>query len=151
MKAISLWNPWAEAMAREMKRNETRSWPTKHRGDLVICSARKVLTEAEIKATNRTCFDLWCEGLAYGFALCVVEVYDCIETERLLGVCGLELELGDYRPGRFIWRTRNCRKLSRPVPVCGRQGIWTIPPETEALIRSSIPNGGLIGAATGGG
>jgi hypothetical protein len=41
MKAISLWQPWAWAMAEGIKRIETRSWPISYRGDLVICSAKR--------------------------------------------------------------------------------------------------------------
>ena len=39
MKAISLWQPRASAMAHGLKRNETRGHLTRYLGDLVICSA----------------------------------------------------------------------------------------------------------------
>lgn len=140
MKAISLWQPWASAMAMGLKKNETRSWPTKHRGDLVICSAKKILTEAEIKATNKTVFDIWKENLPYGFALCVVEVYDCIPTEFALGLSAIELNLGDYTPSRFVWITRNCRVLKEPIPIVGRQGIWNLSFYEAAKITTSLHN-----------
>lgn len=41
MKAITLWQPWATAMAMGVKRIETRSWFTRHRGDLLICAAKR--------------------------------------------------------------------------------------------------------------
>ena len=34
MKAISLWQPWASAVALGSKRVETRSWSTSYRGPL---------------------------------------------------------------------------------------------------------------------
>lgn len=40
MKAISLWQPWASAIAVGAKRIETRSWPTKHRGPILIHAAK---------------------------------------------------------------------------------------------------------------
>jgi len=37
LKALSLWQPWASLMALGVKRIETRSWQTQHRGPLIIC------------------------------------------------------------------------------------------------------------------
>ena len=46
MKAISLWQPWASAIATGAKRIETRHWPTRYRGPLAIHAAkRKVINE----------------------------------------------------------------------------------------------------------
>uniref|UniRef100_A0A6M3J354 ASCH domain-containing protein n=1 Tax=viral metagenome TaxID=1070528 RepID=A0A6M3J354_9ZZZZ len=36
MKAISLWQPWASAMALGWKKIETRSWGTSYRGPPLI-------------------------------------------------------------------------------------------------------------------
>lgn len=47
MKALSLWQPWASLMALGVKQNETRSWPTSHRGDLLICAAKRMPTPDE--------------------------------------------------------------------------------------------------------
>lgn len=41
MKAISLWQPWATLMALGEKWIETRHWPTKYRGDLLIHAAKR--------------------------------------------------------------------------------------------------------------
>jgi activating signal cointegrator 1 len=41
MKAISLWQPWASAVAVGAKRVETRSWATGYRGPLAIHAARR--------------------------------------------------------------------------------------------------------------
>jgi hypothetical protein len=40
-RAISLHQPWASLVALGIKRYETRSWSTKFRGKLLICSAKK--------------------------------------------------------------------------------------------------------------
>ena len=39
MKLITLWQPWASAMAHEIKRIETRGWDTSYRGPLAIHAA----------------------------------------------------------------------------------------------------------------
>lgn len=41
MKAISLWQPWASAIAVGAKRVETRSWATNYRGPLAIHAAKR--------------------------------------------------------------------------------------------------------------
>ena len=43
MKAITVWQPWAGALAAGIKENETRSWATKYRGPLAIHSAMKAI------------------------------------------------------------------------------------------------------------
>lgn len=41
MKALSLWQPWASAIALGAKRVETRSWETLYRGPLLIHAAKR--------------------------------------------------------------------------------------------------------------
>ena len=42
IKAISLWQPWASAIALGAKTIETRSWATSYRGPLVIHAAKRI-------------------------------------------------------------------------------------------------------------
>ena len=108
MKAISLWQPWASAMARGHKQNETRGWPTSHRGDLLICSAKRKPSLQE--CGDQETFDAAIK-LPYGFALCVVELYDVVHFSSAfhgatpLKISQMEAELGDYTLGRWIWLT----------------------------------------------
>ena len=60
MKAISIKNPFATQILRGTKNIEYRTWDTKHRGDLLICSS------ANPKVP----------GMMSGCALCVVELVD---------------------------------------------------------------------------
>ena len=132
IRAISLWQPWASAMAIGAKVNETRSWPTSYRGDLLICSAKRKPSPEEVGDG-----DLYRQAMAmpYGYALCVVELYECRPTEA---------SLGDYTPGRFTWCTRNLRRLRQPLPMRGRQGLWALTPEEEAQVRGTIYNVTLV-------
>lgn len=36
-----------------------------------------------------------------------------------------EIALGDWRPGRYAWELGNVKILPEPIPVKGKQGLWT--------------------------
>jgi hypothetical protein len=136
LKAISLWQPWASFMACGIKQNETRDWSTAYRGDLVICAAKRKPSreecggEAEYEAS---------QNAPYGCALCIVELWDCVPTERLIGKLGYSEEsLGNYTPGRFAWRTHNLRRLVEPVPVTGRQGFFYLTEAVGKLVLAQV-------------
>ncbi|MBA7644390.1 hypothetical protein ES703_52134 [subsurface metagenome] len=106
IKAISLHQPWASWIAQELKTIETRTWPTKHRGDLLIVSSRK----PEFP------------GLPLGCALCIVDVVDCRPMK-------LEDEFAarsQWFPGRWAWVLSNIRKIEKPFRVRGRQGMYEV-------------------------
>jgi hypothetical protein len=122
-------------MAAGLKKNETRNWPTSHRGDLVICSAKHPLDDVAVQVAREHCIF----SMPLGYALCVVELYDCVPTDQLPGqMADKELSLGDYTPGRFAWFTRNLRRLRNPVPLTGHQGFWMLPEETWKLISDQL-------------
>lgn len=136
MKAISLWQPWASAMAAGAKRNETRSWPTNYRGDLLICSAKRQPTRKELPDK-----ELYFQAMQvpYGMALCVVQLYDCVPTSIFHAptnrdITAEEMEAGDYTAGRYAWLTRNLRTFTRPFPVTGMQGLFDV---SDAVIEAA--------------
>ena len=152
MKTISLWQPWASAMAVGLKANETRFWPTNHRGELAIHAAKKKPGDhisyevAKLIFSHRDRFP-GCHGtledflskLPYGQIVCVVEVFDCVVAETLFPILtDTEITLGNYGIGRFAWQTRNYRRLDHPVPCVGRQGFFNLPPEVELKIREQL-------------
>lgn len=148
MKAISLWEPWATAMALGLKANETRSWFAAYRGDLVICSAKRPTTALEhaVCAENR----IDPATLVFGCALCIVELYDCVSTNGLAGkIPAQEARLGNYEFGRFAWLTRNLRRFETPIPVSGKQGFFNVeipirvhpcPSVVKIIPPTAIPN-----------
>jgi hypothetical protein len=141
MKAISLYNPYAVAIALGLKKIETRPRRTHFRGDLVICSAKRPMNSDGFELADS--FKIHESELVYGYALCVVDLYECIPAvvalTALRGVSAeSEIALGDYSHGRYAWLTRNCRKLKVPVPVIGHQGFWNLPAETVADIKAQL-------------
>lgn len=144
LPAISLWEPWATAMAFELKKNETRSWPTNYRGYIAICAAKRPMTRDDAET-----YDIFVRphmpkdfAIHYGCVLCVVYLQDVITTDGVLSgfltLPELEVALGDYSEGRYAWLTHTCRRLKEPVPVIGRQGIFMLPPDVYRAVRDQI-------------
>lgn len=125
MKAISLWEPWASLMALGAKRVETRAWYTTYRGPLLICAARRPVNEV-----GR---DVMVLAESHGFHVIpqygrAVAVVDLIRCDRIVEFEPTSLEhfLGDYTPGRFAWTTEGLRRIVRPFPVRGAQGLFYV-------------------------
>lgn len=137
MKAISLWEPWGTAMSLDMKRNETRHWPTAYRGELAICSAKKPLDADSLYVAREVGISIG--ALRFGFVLCVVDLFDCVKSESIIElVSETEYDLGNYDPNRFAWLTRNVRRLREPVPVKGAQGFFFLPDAVESQVRAQL-------------
>jgi len=136
MKAITLWQPWASAVALQQKRFETRSWPTKYRGPLAIHASSRINSEDNATFTrNLLCLhqidlDVWneyceCEYkfLPFGEVVATCDLIDCFRIEKARPGTTEEL-WGDYSPGRFAWKLQNIQRLTTPIPATGRQGLW---------------------------
>lgn len=151
MKALSLWQPWASAIALGAKRIETRSWKTNYQGPLLIHAGK-----------SQNGHELWCD-LVQPIVMKLVGQNDCpgwmflpfgalVATCDLLGCVRItndwhegatinrhgsgeiiltaqELALGNYYPGRVGWILANVRALPKPIPYRGRQGLFNVPDE----------------------
>ncbi len=111
MKALTLRDDedaaWATLIERGKKTIETRTWPTKYRGDLLITAS---------KSSKHS------PGLNAGMAICVVEVYDCVPMERVheeAACCPVYM-------GAWAWKLRNLRWLSEKFPVKGKLQIFEV-------------------------
>jgi len=154
MKAITLWEPYASLMAIGAKRNETRGRRTSLRGDVAIhASAADHGMPEEIVPLVIEAFQS--RGVkpspdTMGCIVAVVELYDCLMSEwfyeqrepnnpMLIELSKEEFAFGNYEPGRFIYMTRNVRRLKHPVPCRGAQAIgWTVPSDIEAKVRAEL-------------
>lgn len=153
MKCLSLWQPWATLMAIGVKTIETRSWPTSYRGLVAIQASKNwdksraamCLTEPFRSALFQRCaveaYYRSGNALPLGSILCVVNLDDCVPTERLEGepVAERERAFGDYRPGRFGWLTSCRRELVAPVSFRAHQGLFDLPADVEAQVLEQLP------------
>lgn len=154
IKAISLWQPWAGLVAAGLKKFETRSRLTHHRGPLLICSAKKFTREQgrfEISVMRGgALLQPWMRKT--GVALCIVDVVGCwkilrnetmADVENATNVRGLpndELNYGDYGFGRYAWELKNLRPLGEEGEesfyVHGRQFMFDVE-VPEALLKTN--------------
>lgn len=154
MKALSLWQPWATLVALGVKRWETRSWPTKYRGLLAIhatlassAEAKANASESEVVSSALTAAGLGDRlnrrPLPRGAIVGAVRLADVVQVEDTRGFrkriaahspdLEAELELGDFRPGRFAWRLEGpVRFFPEPIRARGSQGLWTLDEELSA-------------------
>jgi hypothetical protein len=143
MKTLSLTQPWASLVVLGVKQLETRRWQTKHRGPLAIHAGKNYPSAARIlclqepwrSALQEAGVDVWAK-LPRGCLLGMVDLIDCIRVEEFGEVPAKELPLGDFRPGRWIWRLTNARPFADAVPYPGRLGLFEV---SDDLLISPEP------------
>lgn len=134
MKAITIHHPWASLIACGEKRIETRSWPTKYRGEIAIHAGIKPIPRDYYGI--RDLLPCVCD-FPYGKVIAIAELVDCLQVsatfndtgpfsamlENLRSINGKEFMFGDYTPGRYAWILANVRRIE-PVPAKGMQRLW---------------------------
>ena len=105
IKAISLHQPWASWIAEGKKTIETRMWPTRYRGPLLICSTKSPKVAGHLQ----------------GKALCIVKLVDC----RLMTKADEPAAMCEYEPGRWAWVLDEITPIE-PFAVRGSQGFYEV-------------------------
>lgn len=139
MRAITIWQPWAGFVAAGMKRIETRSWPTNHRGELAIHASVREMTDEEWERYHHLVQLVDGDLLnARGAVIAVATLTDCMRTQDLVCLDDRERLLGNYEPGRWAWRLESVVAFDAPIPCRGKQGLWTLDEQTEKLVRDEL-------------
>ena len=126
MKALSLTQPWATLVVLGLKRVETRSWWTSHRGPLAIHAAKVFPTYAREFADDERRAGRLDVELPLGSVLGVVNVAGCRRTEIVEHtLTPLEQSYGDYSPGRWAWLLDQVLQVfTPPIPARGALHLW---------------------------
>lgn len=134
MKAISLWQPWASAIALGHKRIETRHWLTSYRGLIAIHAAKRwTADEREFHSAEHRAGRLPAH-LPLGAVVAIANLVAIRRTEDLVETIGpIEALYGNYEPRRFGWMLEDIRPLREPFPCVGRQGLFEIDMPDEAV------------------
>lgn len=128
MRALSLWQPWASAIAIGLKRVETRHWPTSVRG-LIAIHAAKRWTREEQEAAGEFAdeFDERLRNPPLGAIVATAMLIDCRGSDDLRrSISDTERAFGNYAPGRFGFVLDDVRPLPKPVPYRGAQGFFEV-------------------------
>ena len=151
MKALTLNQPWATLVALGLKRYETRSWPTSHRGILAIHASKGLPKYARYALTdNWAIYTALCDHLGLrcptgdhliellprGVVVATCKVVDCqrivnghrsiyLAVDEMLPPKEPELSFGNYERGRYAWALDAIKPLSTPIPAKGAQRLWT--------------------------
>lgn len=162
MKALSLHQPWATAIAIGVKSIETRSWTTPYRGLLAIHATCKY-TIALAEQTSWYAEELkrigWDEharilsghagdewralqpGNALGKIVCIVRLLDVIPINAAYAIPPEpEAMFGDYSIGRYAWHLRLVLDLPEPYAAVGRRQLWDWepPPRIQMMGLDSL-------------
>ncbi len=128
MKALSFHQPWAELILQGRKTIEVRTWFTRYRGPLAMHVAQ-ALNEQACAA-----YALEPESLVRGALVGIVEVVDVVPIDEANWQAwqGEHLAIKPYPGPVFGWRLANPRRLAVPVPMAGRQGLYSVPDQLLA-------------------
>jgi hypothetical protein len=126
MKALTILQPWAFAIAEGEKLVENRTWRTSYRGPLAI-HAGKAHTWMEREDPKE-----WIERygmplpeageLPFGAIVAVADLVDCVRLADLPE----ELRGHPFAEGPVCWILRDVRKFE-PIPCIGAQQVWQVP------------------------
>lgn len=126
VKALSLWQPWASAIALGHKKIETRHWATKYRGPIAIHAAKRFQREQRVFASTERTLGRLPERLPFGAIVAIAVLDEIVPIEQLVP-SPIERMYGDYSPGRYGWILENIQALAEPIPFVGRQGLFNVP------------------------
>lgn len=129
MKVITIKQPWATLLVKGIKLDETRSWSTTVRGDILIHAANswdkagndlywKVKTKYNLPDPD---------DLPFGQIIGKIEIVDCLPVEKYKlteRFTPEQYELGDFRPNRFVWICKNHSELPAYIPAKGKLRFW---------------------------
>jgi hypothetical protein len=130
LRAISVRQPWAWAIARGHKPVLNRATDTGHRGPLAVCASFRIdLESAENHMVRRAVSTGWDPAdpvTAVGGIIAVVSLTGVCPPGASPGGCGC----GEWAsPGAYHWQLTDPRPLRWLVLALGQPGLWELAPE----------------------
>ena len=135
MKALTISQPFASLIANGEKWIENRRWYCGYRGPLAIHAGKgtQYLDREEIKefvtgAIIAVCDMVGCVKLVSSIEGIRTTVTTPGEVERLeaLGFTGERIRNHEHAEGPFCFLLANVRKLDKPIPYRGAQGLFDV-------------------------
>lgn len=129
--ALTVWQPWATAIALGKKRLENRDWapPPRFVGQDIAIHAAAYLEPLRLAHVAD----------ALGMTVAELEVEPrkaIIAVVRLTGV--VRSSRDPWFTGPFGWEFADARRLASPIPCSGKQGLWGVGREIEADVLNQL-------------
>lgn len=139
MRAITIWQPWADLIIRGLKSYETRSWATGYCGPIAIHAAKFRKLPHEVYEDIAKAIDIrpeeyeesWLgqleKGLPanhFGAVLGWGYMNPPYRTDGRTWWTKTEKALGDFSPGRLAYPICKVKAYPTPIPAKGQQGLW---------------------------
>ena len=135
MRAITLHEPWASAVAWGLKTWETRTW--KIAPGLLAIHASALRSNRDhrdfyyeqvcaLARGRRITPPIWA-SLPFGAVVATCRVARCLPAEEaryLVDRAAPSAVLGDFSAGRWAWELVDLVRLARPSLARGHQGLW---------------------------
>lgn len=131
MKALTVKQPWADAIVHGTKRTENRTWkPSQPVGSRILIHAGAAYDPmGRFVIDDRDLLQSWPD--ARGAIVAVAEISDVHSAQS--GCCA---PWG--QPGVYHWALSNVVALPEPVPCGGRQMLWTPSDDVLAGVRRQL-------------
>jgi hypothetical protein len=128
MKAITIQQPWAWAVAMGHKRVENRTWRTSYRGPLLIHAGKSLERLADgLKWLND--FGITTpDEFIFGALIAQADLVDCVRVRQVRKML--------FAQGPFCFILENVQPI-RPVYCAGQSGLWTPSRRSASVERST--------------
>ena len=136
MRAISLWQPWATAVALGVKKVETRHWSTRYTGPIAIHAAKRWAKPERDFAAVEHALGRLPKHLPFGAIIATATLMGCRMAQDVGHQVGaIERMYGDYAHGRFAWFLTDVIAFDEPIPFPGARGFFNVPDELFTGMR----------------
>jgi ASCH domain len=139
MKALSIMQPWADAVLYGAKRVENRTWRCGYRGELLVHAGKRFDDDEALAFVMNRYHE---SGIALaraalssaparrGALLGVVTMVDCVRGDAV----DVDQEAWAFGPWCFV--LANPRGFLRPIPYRGERGLFDVPDAIVAELLS---------------
>jgi hypothetical protein len=127
MKALTVRQPWAGAIAHQTKRVENRTWklPAKHEGARILIHAGAQLDRhAQVHGEHLD---------VYSAIVAVATITGCHFDDGNQVCCSYWAQ-----PNLYHWELSDVVTLPKPVPASGALGFWTPDDDVLAAVQRQI-------------
>jgi hypothetical protein len=147
LRALTIWQPWAVAIAHWGKDVENRTWQCYRRGLIAIHAGAGVGTHNDYRAaiacvadlTGRPAEDITDGSQIRSAIIAVANLTDVCSKSRHFPFAHLKCTCGLWaQSGQRHFKLTDVVALPEPVPCKGSQQLWILPPEVESAVRAQL-------------